>query len=478
MTSASSAARDASAGHGDVVDTLVVGAGLSGLACAHTLARAGADVRVLEASSIAGGVVGTVEYGRYHFESGPNTVQASSAEFRTLADELGLTPRLVVSSSRAKVRHLWHRGRLHALPRSPLGIFTTPLLSWRAKRTLATEFFRRFRPAGEHDDPDLRRFFTERLGAEATELLAGAFVRGVYAAELDELGTRSAFPKLWDGCVRAGGIVRWLRASRGAPRPTLPGPRCSPTDLLSFEDGLEELPTALAHSLGARLELSNAALELARDPAGWRVQRQRGAVLRARRVVLALPAPAAARLLARLPETNAVAGVLAGITHARVTLAHLGFAQEGPLGPALGFGFLVPPGGGSSAPRMLGTICASNIFAHHAPPQHIAVTSFYASGSIADIGERDFADFAAADFARAVGLRNTPQRTATHVTHWTDVIPRYASGHRDHIAAAERELAGCAPGLVLAGSYTGGVSVEQVITRGRDVARAILAEVS
>lgn len=466
----------AGTGADEHVDTLVVGAGLGGLACAHALVRAGRDVRVLESARVAGGVVGTVERGLFRFESGPNTVQAASAEFRTLADELGLASRMVVSSSHASTRHLWHRGRLHALPHSPLGIVATPLLSWRAKWKLATERFRRFRPASELDDPDLRTFFTERLGAEATARLAGAFVRGVYAAELDELGTRSAFPRLWSGCVREGGIVRWLGANRRAPRAELPGPKCKPTDLLSFENGLEELVSALARSLGAHLECSNAALELARDRAGWRVRRQRGSDLRAQHVVLALPAPAAARLLARVPETSAIADVLAKIAHASITLAHLGFAEEGALGPALGFGFLVPPGGGSSAPRMLGTICASNIFAHHAPPQHIAVTSFYATDAIADVRERDFADFAADDFARAIGLPRTPPRAATHVTRWTDVIPRYASGHADRIAAAERELAARAPGLVLAGSYTGGVSVEQVITRGRAVARAIVAE--
>src|SRR6185295_3437889 len=100
--------------------------------------------------------------------------------------------------------------------------------------------------APEAADPDLFTFFSERLGREAAVRLAGAFVRGVYAAELRELGARSAFPRMWEACVREGGLLRAAWAGRGAPLPELPGPVCSRFDLLSFEEGLGELVDALA----------------------------------------------------------------------------------------------------------------------------------------------------------------------------------------------------------------------------------------
>lgn len=467
----STAARD-----GADAGTLVVGAGLAGLACAHAFARAGANVRVCEASPRAGGVVGSIAEAGFCFETGPNTVQASSAEFRTLADELGLASRFVVSSPTARQRSLWFRGKLHALPSSPFGLVTTPLVSLGGKFALATEPLRRFEPAHADDDPDLATFFTERLGAEVATRLAGAFVRGVYAAELAELGARSAFPRVWDGCVKHGGLVRWLIAGRKTTRPVLPGPACSPFDLLSFPGGLGEFVAALASSLGTRLELSNAVLALERTDAGWRVRTERGETLTARHLVLAVPAPAAAQLLARIDVARNAAESLARITHARVTLVHLGFAAR-ELEPApRGFGFLVPPDAGSSAPRMLGTICGSNIFAGRAPTGHHAVTSFYASADLPRGSERELADFAARDLQAALGLARAPAPVFARVLRWDGVIPRYAPGHRDRMTNVERELAARAPGLSLAGSYTGGVSVEQVIARGRAVARAILAE--
>lgn len=476
MTSASATTRDTNANQGELVGTLVVGAGLAGLACAHALARAGADVRVLEASAHAGGVVGSIAEQGFCFETGPNTVQASSAEFRALADELGLASRFLVSSPTARERSLWFRGRLHALPHSPFGLVTTPLLSLRGKLALATEPLRRFRPASATDDPDLATFFTERLGAEAATRLAGAFVRGVYAAELAELGARSAFPRVWDGCVRHGGLVRWLVAGRKQPRPVLPGPACSPFDLLSFAGGLGEFTSALATALGSRLVLANAVHALERTDAGWRVRTQSGATFSARRVVLAVPAPAAAQLLAHVDGARAAAETLARIAHARVTLVHLGLAARELANAPRGFGFLVPPGAGSSAPRMLGTIFGSNIFAGRAPAGHHAVTSFYASAELPHLGERELAEFAARDLQTALGLARAPAPVFARVLRWDGVIPRYASGHKDRMTDVERELASRAPGITLAGSYTGGVSVEQVVARGRAVARALLAE--
>jgi protoporphyrinogen oxidase len=54
------------------------------------------------------------------------------------------------------------------------------------------------------------------------------------------------------------------------------------------------------------------------------------------------------------------------------------------------------------------------------------------------------------------------------------VIPRYSPGHRDRVEALELLLRSRAAGLHLAGPWVGGVSVEQVIARGRLVAGRIL----
>ena len=71
-------------------DVIVIGAGVSGLACAIRLRKTGARVRVLEAAGQAGGVLGTIAQDGFLFETGPNTIQGSAECFRTLCGELGI----------------------------------------------------------------------------------------------------------------------------------------------------------------------------------------------------------------------------------------------------------------------------------------------------------------------------------------------------------------------------------------------------
>jgi phytoene dehydrogenase-like protein len=50
---------------------IVIGAGLTGLACAFRLQQAGIPVLLLEASDSPGGVIATVEANGFRFEAGP-----------------------------------------------------------------------------------------------------------------------------------------------------------------------------------------------------------------------------------------------------------------------------------------------------------------------------------------------------------------------------------------------------------------------
>lgn len=455
---------------------IVVGAGLAGLACAFDLARAGVEVTTLERSDRAGGVVGTLAIDGHRFETGPNTVQASSEEFRTLCGDLGIADRLIASNPSAGARYLWLRDRLVPLPSSIPGFLTTPVLSLGGKLRVASELLRRFHLPADGVEPSLRAFFTERLGAEAATRLAGAFVRGVYAAELDELGARSAFPRMWRACTEHGGLIRGVMAARKRAKPVLPGPACKPGDLLSFPGGLRELVEALAHAHHVNLVLGEEVRELARGPNGWSVRTSGGLALEATDVVLACPAPAAAKLCARAGAASELTNTLERVAHANVTLVHLGFRASGVPGFPGGFGYLVPPDQvGGDAPRVLGTIFASSLFEGRAPEGCLAVTSFYRADTVSAWPAADVAREATRDFARALRLARTPEPVVAHVLRWEGVIPRYAPGHRDRIDALEAELARSAPGLHLAGSYTGGVSVEQVIGRGRAIARRIQA---
>lgn len=466
--------------------TIVVGAGLSGLACAFDLARAGRDVVVLEAGDRAGGVVGTLERDGFRFETGPNTVQASAAAFRALCGDLGIADRLIVSPDAQRDRFVFVGGRLRPLPMTPLEFMSSPVLSLRSRAIVCTEALRAWKAPPGFGEPDAESFFTERFGAEAARVLAGSFVRGVYAAELSELGAKSAFPRMWRALEEHKSLVRGLRALGKRAPLAMPGPNVPRTSLLSFPDGLQELVGALERELGRRVRKRARVCDIRRHDGGWRVVMQNDERLDAGALVLAVPARVAARLLEGDAPRSVPLEHLRRIEHARVTLVHLGFdASELARFPA-GFGFLVPPpdrahaasvdraAPDSAAPLVLGTIFASNLFPGRAPRGCIAVTCFYKSGDVDSMNEKQISEQACRDLALALREPRAPHPRLALCRRWDDVIPHYAPGHaermRDLVARIDTEL----PGLALAGSYVAGVSVDDVIARGRAVAQSML----
>jgi oxygen-dependent protoporphyrinogen oxidase len=74
------------------------------------------------------------------------------------------------------------------------------------------------------------------------------------------------------------------------------GARIRPPAACTFADGMEALPRAMAADLGDRLSLDARVRSLGRRGAAWVLETDAGP-LEAREVVLAVPAPAAARLL-------------------------------------------------------------------------------------------------------------------------------------------------------------------------------------
>jgi oxygen-dependent protoporphyrinogen oxidase len=277
--------------------------------------------------------------------------------------------------------------------------------------------------------------------------------------------------------------VRGLRAASRRKREGLPGPTVPSTALLSFPRGLSEIVDALAASLGSRVRTKSALASVERRAGAWVARTAAGESMEADRIVLAVGAPIAAKILGPLADGQIPIEHLTGIRHASVTLVHIGFdASEVPDLPP-GFGYLVPPrsddglaADAPTEPRALGTIFASNLFPGRAPAGCVAISSFYRSNEVQGLEEKGLIELACEDLSRAIRQEHSPHARTAVVQRWTDVIPRYAPGHADRISELARAVSDRLPGLHLSGNYVAGVSVDQVITRGRATAEEILRE--
>jgi oxygen-dependent protoporphyrinogen oxidase len=433
--------------------TAVVGGGLSGLTAARALARARRDVVLFEESPRVGGAVRSEARGGFLIELGPNTVRPT-AELWTLVEELGLAREALFAPSRLP-RYVDHGGRLHAIPSSPPALITSRLLSAAGKLRLLSEPFRR-RGAGAEES--VRDFTARRLGAEVADRMIEPFVGGIFAGSGRELEVSAAFPSLarWD---RERGSLVLGAIGDGRRRP--PGPR-PPRGLLSFREGLEALPRALAAELGDALRLGSPIRRLTPSAGGWTVETPEGA-FDAARVILAVPAWRAAALVAGFaPEA---ASALEAIPHPPLAILHLAWAEAALPAPLHGFGHLVVP---SPSRRILGAVWSSCLFSGRAPEGQVLVTVFVGGmrdPQAAALSDSELVALAARDLADARVTAGDPSVVA--ITRWSRAIPQYTFGHRERMRALERAEAKF-PGLRFAGNYRGGISCGDVVKSGME----------
>lgn len=442
-----------------MADVIVIGAGLSGLAAAHRLMTLGLDVRLLERASYAGGHVRTVQRDGWRHEAGPNSFLGSATALHALASEVGLTP--LAARPAANKRYLFIDGRLQSLPSGPLDAITTPLLPFAAKLRLLTEPLRRGRA---REDESVREFFDRRLGPEVTSRFVDAFVAGIYAGDVTQMGIAASFPKLYAMAKEHGSLTRGafaaMRTKRAAAHPERSrGVRGT----FSFANGLRELPDALAKKLGDRLELG-AEVTVARDGDEWIAGSHRAPEL-----VLATPAGAAASLLE--PIAPELSRELTRLDYAPIAGVHLLHRTESLRQPLDGFGFLVPRREGV---RTLGCIWSSALF-DVAPAGHAALTCFIGGARDREalaLSDAELIETVERELARMMGLSGAPVDAA--VVRHARAIPQYGTGHvawRSQIDSLLRAT----PGLSLAGNFLDGISMGDTIARGERVAGEVAA---
>jgi oxygen-dependent protoporphyrinogen oxidase len=440
----------------------VLGGGITGLAAAWQLQRAGFAPVVFERAERAGGAIGTLRTDGWLHELGPNSLLEGAPEVPAFITDIGLGDRRLYASPAAQRRYIVRGGRLRAMPASPAAFITTNLFSWGAKLGLLGEPWRPRAPADSEES--VADFVVRRLGREFLDYAVNPFVGGVYAGDPARLSVRHAFPKLHALEQEHGSLIRGALKRRN----TSGGPAGR---MFSFPEGLGEIPAALARALGPALRLGHAVRAARRQAAGWEVEftaRGQHATETFSAVVCALPADALASLdFAGLAPSLQQ---LREIEHPPVCSIFTGYRREAVRHPLDGFGLLVPA---VEHRPWLGTLFSSTLFPGRAPDGCVGLTSFVGGMRDPALTSRDDAalvDLVHAELGQILGVHAAP--VFTHVQRWPRAIPQYALGYQrfqDAIIAAEA----AAPGLFIGGNCRDGISLANCIaSAGRLAQRA------
>src|SRR5262245_927452 len=98
-------------------DSVIIGAGISGLVAAHRLKKLGREILLIERSERAGGVIHSHDVEGFLLEGGPNSMRGAH-ELLDLVEELHLTSDLVTADPGAPA-YVYAGGRLQAVPMGP-----------------------------------------------------------------------------------------------------------------------------------------------------------------------------------------------------------------------------------------------------------------------------------------------------------------------------------------------------------------------
>jgi oxygen-dependent protoporphyrinogen oxidase len=447
----------------------VLGGGITGLTAAWKLQLAGHEVRLLESSARPGGSVRTDRAEGWLVEAGPNALQ-ETPEVASLLAELGLLPERIVAAPQARNRYIARGGELVALPTPSdvTGLISTPLLSFGSKLKVTSEVARSPRTRGA--DVSVAELVRDHFGSEILERFVQPFIGGIYAGDAERLSAQYAFPKVWEAERTSGSLVRaGLEASKRRKALGLP-----PSSLVSFREGLQALPDALAAGLGGKSILLNTEVQSLDPMAGgrWRVGwegPQGGASAPFDRVVAALPAWSLARLTIGAAGRRPLAE-LAQIEHPAVASLFLGFRREQVRHPLDGFGVLVPA---SEKRSVLGVIFSSSLFDGRAPEDHVALTAFAGGALHADIAALPKKDLMARvqdDLQEMLGAAGKP--AFVRHTLWKRAIPQYNLGYGRHLQAFD-ECEQAHPGLLFGGNTRDGISLPDCILSGARLAQRV-----
>jgi protoporphyrinogen/coproporphyrinogen III oxidase len=451
---------------------IVIGGGISGLACAFQLKQRGIPFLLLEKSDRFGGVIQSIRQDGFLYELGPQSFTLTPP-LNELIEAAGLSGELLRAPSRMP-RYIYVGGKLVAAPMSPFSLLTTSLLDARTKWNLLTEPLRRTHPP--NPDESIAAFVRRKFGASLLDNIAAPFVSGVYAGDPEKLSLRSAFPQVHEWEKNHGSLLRGaIRKMRSRPKDSSVK---KVRGICSLARGVGSLFDALGAQLGdsAKLGVTVDAVIRNTSPNQERFEvrctfnNARGGTARSESiagsaVICATETAPAGAMLA--PSSEQFARSFAKIPYAPVAVVSAGYRREA-VGRALdGFGFLAP---GAEGLRVLGCVWNSALFPGRAPEGQVLLTSF-AGGAlnpeICSWSEDRIASAIHEDLARVLNI--TEQPAAQHVHIYQRAIPQYNLMHFG-IMTELYWTCGATPGLYLAGNYLAGPSMGACVERAVHVA--------
>jgi oxygen-dependent protoporphyrinogen oxidase len=447
----------------ETVDVVIVGAGVSGLSAAYELRKRKRSVIVLERERRPGGIIVTERVGEFIVDGGPDSLLVQKPSAVALCNEIGLGDRMVPTKL-PRTAFVLRGGELHPLPSaSILGfptrvkpLFTSTLFGVAAKLRMAAEVV--IPKRSRADDESIAAFVRRRFGPEAVTYIAEPLLAGIHAGDVERLSMRALFPRLVDAEASAGSIIKFFRREQR--------PLNSDGVFRSFPNGLAELIDGLMKAVPKDSVRCGANVtRIEESPDGFSIDAAGAPPVRARAVILAIPAFAAGPLLR--PVDAALADACGSIRYMSTATVVFAFPRDAVRHKLNGTGFVVPRSEGMS---ITAGAWISSKWPHRAPEGQALLRAFLGGARDPDVlakTDHELIGSALGDLTKILGIHGAP--IMTRVYRWNRSSPQLEVGHGDLMQRIDAKLA-AHPGLFVSAAGFRGVGIPDCIADARQTA--------
>ena len=329
------------------IDTIILGAGISGLTLAHYLNKKNLDFLVVESQPKVGGNIISFEKSGFVCENGPNTVLLNKKSVVELIDEIGLKDKIIFPNDYNNKRFLLRKGKLIPIPQNFIEFIKTNLLSLTSKLRLIIEIF-----IPKHNrNVSVKSFFKKRFGNNFEEIFVEPFLTGIYAGETNKMSTKHVLNKIWNMEQKSGSIIidalkrkKKLNKSRS----------------FNFKNGLIDFVLAINKNISNKIILKSEVTSVKKIKKGYEIIINSNIKYHCKKLISTLPAFG----LADIIFDKKISKNLKKINYCPIMVLHLGIEKSKIKENIDGFGVLTKRKDNQS---FLGILFNSRIFPHVAP---------------------------------------------------------------------------------------------------------------
>ena len=328
------------------IDTIIIGAGISGLSSAYFLSKTNKSFLVLESDKEIGGTIKSRKIKNFVCEIGPNTVLMNNESIKKIIDQTDLNNNIIYPDEKKnKNRYVLVNNILTKIPTTISEFLFSKILTFKSKIFLLLEAF-----VPKHNkNVTVLSFIKRRFGNEIHDNIIEPFLTGIYAGDTSKMSAKHCLKLFWSLEQDYGSIILGLFKKK------FDKPRS-----FNFSNGLGELIESLSLNFKNKIRLNTSVIDISKKGDFYKVKTNNNKQYTCKNVISTVPA----FTLSNFIFDKKLSLELNKIQYSPIDVFHFGLKKKNIKNKIDGFGVLTKK---NNKKNFLGILFNSSIFKELAP---------------------------------------------------------------------------------------------------------------